>query len=162
MIAVVQRIDSASVTVADARVAGVGAGLLVLVGAVRGDGDADRDYIARRLVSLRVFADAAGRMNRSLLDTGGEVLLVSQFTLAADTRKGRRPSFVGALAPELAAPLLSALAARLQELGAPVQTGQFGAHMKVELVNDGPVTLLLDSRESRRGHWREAEAGSDG
>ncbi len=159
MIAVLQRVTSASVRVAGSEIARIGPGALVLVGAVREDGPADVKILASRLLRLRVFADEQDRMNRSLLDTGGEILLVSQFTLAADTRKGRRPSFDRALSPDIAEPLLESLAARLREGGAAVQTGEFGARMEVELVNDGPVTMLLDSRLTRRGGRRDPSIG---
>lgn len=156
MIAVLQRVSRADVRVDDAEVARIGSGFLVLVGAVEGDEQADAEFLARRIAHLRVFSDDAGKMNRSVIDAGGEVLLVSQFTLAADTRKGRRPSFVKALQPDLAEPLLRDLATALGAFDIPVRCGRFGAHMEVGLVNDGPVTLLLDSRETRRGNRRDS------
>ena len=145
MIAVVQRVASAAVRVDGAAVATIGPGLLALVGALEGDGATDLEYMARRLPALRIFADEADRMNRSLRDMGGELLLVSQFTLAADTRKGNRPSFGRAMEPERAQELLVDLVARIRETGITVETGVFGARMQVELVNDGPVTLVLQS-----------------
>lgn len=154
MIAVVQRVSEAAVRVDGEEVARIGGGLLVLVGAVGGDTERDVEFLARRLVHLRIFPDREDRMNLSLLDAGGEVLLVSQFTLAGDTRRGRRPSFAAAAAPEIAEPLIEELVAGIRERGATVRTGVFGATMQVDLVNDGPVTLLLDSRETRRGNRR--------
>ncbi len=150
MIAVVQRVTSARVVVGS-RVAGeIGAGLMVLVGAIEGDLPGDLDYVEKRLATLRLFADEEGRMNRSIDEIGGALLVVSQFTLAADTRKGRRPSFTRALAPELAEPMIDDLVQRLSARGIQVESGEFGASMQVELVNDGPVTLVLDSRASRQ------------
>jgi len=154
MIAVVQRVASARVVVADQVVGEIGAGLLALIGAVDGDSSTDVEYVERRLATLRLFADEYGRMNRSIDEINGALLVVSQFTLAADTRKGRRPSFGRALAPELAEPMIDDLVARLSARGLHVETGDFGASMQVELVNDGPVTIVLDSRETRRGNAR--------
>ncbi len=125
----------------------MGPGLLALVGAARGDDAAAARELAQKLVHLRVFEDAEGKLNRSLLDTGGTLGIVSQFTLLADVRKGRRPSFVGAAPGEAAEPLVEAVAAAARELGAPVVSGRFGARMQVELVNDGPVTLLIDTEK---------------
>ncbi len=133
---------------ASREVGAIDGGLCVLVGAGEGDGPGDVAYIADKVVGLRVFPDEAGRMNRSVLDTGGGVLAVSQFTLYGDARKGRRPSFVTALAPEAAEPLYESLLSRLRDRGvARVAGGEFGANMAVDLVNDGPVTLLLDSQK---------------
>ena len=146
MRAVVQRVREARVTVAGERVAEMGEGLLALVGVARGDGPADAAALAEKLAQLRVFEDAEGRMNRSLLETGGTLGVVSQFTLLGDVRRGRRPSFVEAAPPEQAEPLLEALASRVRAAGVPVVTGRFRARMEVALVNAGPVTLLLDSR----------------
>ncbi len=145
MRAVAQRVTSARVCVADETVAEMGAGLLALVGVGQADTPASAAELARKLVHLRIFEDADGRMNRSLLETGGALGVVSQFTLWGDVRKGRRPSFVGAAPAEAAAPLLDALAAEARALGAPVVTGRFQAHMEVSLVNDGPVTILVDT-----------------
>ena len=159
MISVVQRVAKASVSVDGECHGEIGAGLLALVCAVHDDASADVEYTARRLLTLRIFPDAEGKMNLSLQQVGGALLLVSQFTLAGDTRKGRRPSFVGAAPPGEAEPLFERLVSRLREEGVEVATGVFGADMKVELVNDGPVTLLLDSRQTRRGGRRESRDG---
>lgn len=145
MRAVVQRVSSASVRVDRATVGAIGEGLLVLVGVHRDDADPQADSVADKIANLRVFADDEGKMNRSVLDVGGAVLVVSQFTLYGDTRKGRRPSFVEAAAPEIAEPLVQAVADRLAELGIRTARGSFGAHMEVELTNDGPVTILIDT-----------------
>ena len=145
MRAVVQRVLRATVSV-DSRVVGqIAAGLLVFVGIAANDGPADLEYIASKVRDLRIFPDDAGRMNRSLRETGGGLLVVSQFTLAGDARKGRRPSFDAAAAPDVARPIFERLLIRLRADG-PVETGEFQAHMEVALVNDGPVTLLLDSK----------------
>ena len=145
MRAVVQRVSRAHVRVAGVEVATMEAGLLALVGVARDDGAPEARELARRLVRLRVFEDEGGRMNRSLLDVGGTLGVVSQFTLLADTRRGRRPSFVAAAPPEEAEPLVAELVRAAREAGAPVVTGRFGARMGVELCNDGPVTLVLDT-----------------
>ena len=142
---VIQRVSRAAVTVDGQRVAAIGPGLLVLAGLERGDGGAEIDAAARRLATLRVFEDGEGRMNRGLDEVGGEVLAVSQFTLAGSIRKGRRPSFDGAMPGPEAAPLFDAFVRKLRELGVTVATGVFGAMMEVELVNDGPVTLVWQS-----------------
>jgi D-tyrosyl-tRNA(Tyr) deacylase len=144
---VLQRVSQAEVTVGG-RVAGaIGRGLLVLAGVALDDLDEDRAWLARKVVSLRVFDDDAGVMNRSIVDAGGDLLAVSQFTLYASTRKGNRPSWHGAAPPEVARPAFDAFVALLaRERGRPVATGEFGADMRVALVNDGPVTILLDSR----------------
>ena len=145
MRAVVQRVSSARVRV-DARVVGeIQAGLLVFAGVERGDGADDVRYIAGKVRDIRVF-DEAGKMNRSVGEAGGSVLAVSQFTLCGDCRKGRRPAFDEAAAPDVARPLWEDLVRELREAGLRVETGEFQAHMQVELVNDGPVTMLLDSR----------------
>jgi D-tyrosyl-tRNA(Tyr) deacylase len=123
-------------------------GLVVLVGVAAGDGPADRDYVASKIVGLRVFADEAGRMNRSVSEAGGALLVVSQFTLLGDARKGRRPAFDGAEAPAGARQAYDDLVACLRRTGLHVETGLFQAHMSLELVNDGPVTILLDSRRT--------------
>lgn len=141
---VLQRVSRAKVTV-DGRVTGqIGAGLLLLVGFAEGDTPDTLRWMAGKAVDLRVFRDDAGRMNRSVLEAGGGVLVVSQFTLYGDARKGRRPSFVGAAPPEVAIPLYEQFIDILKTLISPVETGEFGAMMDVELVNDGPVTLLLE------------------
>jgi D-tyrosyl-tRNA(Tyr) deacylase len=155
MRAVVQRVSQASVTVGDEVVGAIGQGLLILLGIGVGDSEAEARLLAEKTANLRIFADEEGRFNRSLLDIGGEALVVSQFTLYADTRRGRRPSFSDAAPPEIAAPLVDVFAGELRRLGVAVSTGRFGAMMRVALVNDGPVTILLDSatfREPRNQH----------
>lgn len=147
MRAVLQRVSEARVTVDGATIGAIGGGWLVLLGAGADDADADADWMARKIAELRVFEDEAGKMNRSVEEAGGAVLLVSQFTLYADMRKGRRPSFTGAMAPDAAARLVDRVAAALRARGLTVATGQFGATMDVALVNHGPVTIALDSRE---------------
>ncbi len=144
MRAVVQRVKRASVQVDGRTVGAVGAGLLVFLGIAPGDGEADIAYIVKKCTGLRVFEDENGKMNKSVLDTGGGVLLISQFTLHGDARKGNRPSFSSAAPPETAIPLYEKTIAAFREL-LPVETGIFGADMQVELINDGPVTILLDS-----------------
>ena len=146
MRAVIQRVEQASVIVEGEIRGQIGAGFLVLIGVEEGDGDADFKYIADKVPNLRVFEDEQGKMNRSLLDVGGELLAVSQFTLLGDARGGRRPSFITAARPETADPMYERLVADWRARGIRVETGVFGAHMKVSLVNDGPVTILLDSR----------------
>ncbi len=146
MRAVIQRVARASVEVDGTIVGKIGPGLLVLLGVAREDGESDARYIADKILGLRIFSDDEGKMNRSLADCGGSVLLVSQFTLLGDTAKGRRPGFERAAPPELARALYEKVADDLRAQGAPVETGVFGAHMAVELVNDGPVTFVLDSR----------------
>lgn len=150
MRAVVQRVSRAAVRVGGdvGDVVGeIGLGLLVLLGVGRGDDARDVDYLASKVVGLRVFSDEAGQMNRGLLEVGGALLVVSQFTLYGDCRKGRRPAFVEAMAPEQAEPLCTAFVARCEALGARVEAGRFRAMMEVELCNSGPVTLLLDSKK---------------
>lgn len=144
-----QRVSEAGVKVDGEVVATVGPGLLVLVGVEPTDGFSDARLAADKIVGLRLFADDAGLMNRSILETGGEVLVVSQFTLLADVRRGRRPSFTAAAAPEIAAPLIEAIREQLIKSGIQAQTGKFGAKMAVSLVNDGPVTLILEVRGGR-------------
>ena len=141
---VVQRVRSASVRVDDRIVGEIGTGLLVLLGVAEGDGEPGARWMARKLANLRIFADDQGRMNRSVIDTGGSILLVSQFTLCADTRQGNRPSFVNAAQPEIAEPLVGLTAELLREQGLTVATGVFGASMLVSLENDGPVTIVLE------------------
>jgi D-aminoacyl-tRNA deacylase len=144
MRAVVQRVSAARVVV-DGEVAGeIAAGLCMLLGVSRDDGEAEAERLAGRVARLRIFENEDGRFDRSLLDTGGAALVVSQFTLIADTEKGNRPSFSGAAPPEQAEPLYDAFCAALRGLGVEVATGRFGARMAVELVNDGPVTIVLD------------------
>jgi D-tyrosyl-tRNA(Tyr) deacylase len=146
--ALIQRVREARVEV-DGRVTGaIGPGLLVLAGVAVDDTDDDRDWLARKIIALRIFGDDAGVMNRSVRDAGGAILAVSQFTLFASTRKGARPSWSGAAPPELARPRFDDFVAALaRELGQPVPTGEFGADMAVSLVNDGPVTIWLDTRQ---------------
>ncbi len=149
---VIQRVSSASVTVAGEIVGQIGSGLMVLVGIGPDDDAATVAFMAEKTANLRIFGDNEGRFNLSLLDTAGAVLLVSQFTLYADTRRGRRPSFTAAALPEVAEPLVDAFAEALRGRGIKVATGRFGASMQVGLVNEGPVTILLDSatfREAR-------------
>jgi D-tyrosyl-tRNA(Tyr) deacylase len=146
MRAVLQRVSTASVAVDGREVGAIGRGLLVLLGVERGDGPDDRDYIASKTCELRIFPDADGRMNRSVADAGGSVLVVSQFTLSGDARKGRRPSFDEAAAPAEAKLLYEDVVRAIQATGLTVATGVFQAMMQVTLVNDGPVTILLDSR----------------
>ncbi len=146
--AVVQRVSEASVTIAGQVRGAIGPGLLVLLAIEEVDTTADLEWLSGKIVRLRVFNDDAGVMNRSVQETGGGILLVSQFTLYASTRKGNRPSYIRAARPETAVPLYEAFARRLAlDLGRPVQTGEFGADMKVALVNHGPVTILIDSKE---------------
>jgi D-tyrosyl-tRNA(Tyr) deacylase len=147
MRALVQRVTEATVTVGGRNVGAIGPGLLVLVGVTADDTVEDRDWLARKIVQLRIFDDESGVMNRPVSDTGGGVLAVSQFTLYASTRKGNRPSYAAAARPEVAQPQFEAFVASLAAaLGKTVPTGIFGAHMSVQLVNDGPVTIWLDSR----------------
>jgi D-tyrosyl-tRNA(Tyr) deacylase len=148
MRAVVQRVSRAAVTVAGGVAGRIERGLLVLVGVANDDGPTDVQYIAGKIRDLRIFPDDADRMNRSVLEAGGRVLLVSQFTLLGDARKGRRPSFDGAAPPGLAQALYEDVARELRASGVAVETGVFQAHMEVELVNDGPVTILLDSKRT--------------
>jgi len=137
-------VSSARVTVGGEVKGAIGRGLVVLLGVAVGDAGDEAERLARKVAQLRVFADEDGKFDRSLLDVGGAALVVSQFTLLADTRKGNRPSFTNAAPPEVAAPLVDAFGARLRELGVRVESGVFGASMAVELVNDGPVTVILD------------------
>lgn len=144
---VVQKVSRASVTVAGELVGKIENGYMVLVGAEDGDVEADVNYCADKIVGLRVFEDADDKMNLSLADVGGEVLLVSQFTLLGDARHGRRPSFIRAARPEAAEPMFELLCRKVRDKGIHVETGRFRTHMEVELVNDGPVTILLDSKK---------------
>jgi D-aminoacyl-tRNA deacylase len=141
---VCQRVSEARVSVEGAVVGEIGAGLVVLVGISRSDGDADADRLAGKVARLRIFEDSAGRFDRSLLDVGGAALVVSQFTLIADTRKGNRPSFALAAPPDHAQPLYERFCSALADAGARVERGVFGARMAVSLVNDGPVTIVLE------------------
>ena len=141
---VVQRVQRASVVVGDETVSDIGPGLVVLLGVAASDSSSECDRLAGKVARLRIFEDDGGRFDRSLVDVAGEALVVSQFTLVADTRKGTRPSFADAAAPDLAEPLYERFCEALRELGVSVQTGVFGARMEVSLVNDGPVTVVLD------------------
>ena len=144
MRAVVQRVSVATVSVGDDLRAGIGQGVVVLLGVAAGDAPEEAARLAGKVARLRVFENEEGRFDRSLLDTGGTALVVSQFTLIADTAKGNRPSFTAAAPPEEAEPVYKAFCAALRDLGVPVETGVFGARMAVSLVNDGPVTIILD------------------
>ena len=163
MRAVVQRVTRAAVAVDGAPAGAIDRGLLAYVGAAPGDGTGEVEWLARKLAELRIFSDDEGRMNRSVEDAGGSVLLVSQFTLYADTRKGRRPSFFDAAPPGVAEPLIDAVAGALRARGLRVESGRFGAHMLVDAENDGPVTIILDSadreRPRRSAHTGEPSAG---
>jgi len=144
MRALIQRVKQASVSVNGQKTAQIGPGLLILLGVGQGDGEAQARWLAEKTAQLRIFEDLAGKMNLSLLESGGAALVVSQFTLYADAQRGRRPSFTAAAPPEIAAPLVQFFAAQLQSQGLQVQQGVFGANMLVELANDGPVTIWLE------------------
>lgn len=145
MRAVIQRVRRASVSIADQEVARIERGIVALVGIAPTDSARDAEWIAQKIVGLRIFDDVSGRMNRSLVDASGALLAVSQFTLLADCRKGRRPSFVGAASPDVAQPLFDHFVCVVRACGVVTETGRFGADMQVELVNDGPATIVLDS-----------------
>ena len=145
MIALLQRVSAASVSVGGQRITGIGPGLLALVGVVKADGDSDAHRLVERILGYRIFSDQNGRMNRNVLEVQGSVLLVPQFTLAADTRKGMRPSFSSAAEPEKGSALFDAVVDIMRRQTSHVQCGRFGADMQVELVNDGPVTFWLES-----------------
>jgi D-tyrosyl-tRNA(Tyr) deacylase len=142
---VLQRVKSGRVMVAGHTIAEIGKGLVILLGIGLGDGEDQARTLSEKIANLRIFEDEQGKMNRSLLDVGGQAIVVSQFTLYADTRKGRRPSFTDAALPDIARPLVERFAGMLREQGVPTQTGEFGAHMLVEIVNDGPVTISLEA-----------------
>lgn len=146
MRAVVQRVREASVSVDDRIIGEIGIGLAVLVGVTNDDTENDARFLAQKIATLRIFEDADGKFNRSALDVGAGALVISQFTLYADTRRGRRPDFLAAARPEVAEPLIERFVALLREQGLPVQTGQFQARMLVKIFNDGPVTIIVDSR----------------
>ena len=146
MRAVIQRVKQSSVKTNNEIVGRIGQGLLVLLGVAKGDSVADADYLANKITNLRIFEDEDGKMNRSLLETGGELLAVSQFTLLADCRKGRRPSFIAAAEPEKAIELYEKFVDGVRQKGVGVQTGRFQAMMEVALINDGPVTVIIESR----------------
>ncbi len=151
MRALLQRVSEAAVAVDGETIGAIGPGLLVLACAMGDDEDRDADTLARKVANLRIFEDDDGRMNRSILDSGGGALVVSQFTLAADTSRGNRPGFSYAAPPEEGRALVERFADGLRSFGVPVETGRFGAHMAVSLVNDGPVTIWLDTREGKAG-----------
>ncbi|OGO37225.1 MAG: D-tyrosyl-tRNA(Tyr) deacylase [Chloroflexi bacterium RBG_16_57_8] len=154
MKAALQRVTQASVSVGGEVVGSVGPGLVVLVGVANGDTERDAEYLAKKAVEMRIFEDSTGKLNLSALDIKGDVLAVSQFTLLADTRKGRRPSFTDAAPPDQAKALFEKFVAAARACGLKVETGRFQQHMLVEIHNDGPVTIVLDSREKlmNRGH----------
>ena len=145
---VVQRVTRSSVTIKGELISEIGKGLMALIGVQEGDTEKDADYMADKLLKLRIFEDENDKMNRSILDAGGEILAISQFTLHGDVRHGRRPSFIRAARPEVAVPMYDAYCQGLREAGIHVETGIFQTDMKVSLVNDGPVTLLIDSRRT--------------
>lgn len=147
MRAVIQRVTEANVKIDGETVGQIGQGFLVLIGVEEGDGEADFKYMATKVPNLRIFEDEAGKMNLSLMDVGGQILAVSQFTLFGDARSSRRPSFIQAARPETANPMYERLVAHWREMGIHVETGRFGADMKVSLVNDGPVTIMMDSHK---------------
>lgn len=147
MRSVIQRVTHASISIEGSGRSSIGRGLLVLIGIEDGDGPEDMEWLSRKMINLRIFDDEAGVMNLSLADTGGELMLVSQFTLFASTKKGNRPSYIRASKPEIAIPLYEAMVQQLEkDLGRKIQTGIFAADMKIELLNDGPVTILMDSK----------------
>jgi len=148
MRAVIQRVTRASVTIQNKTISEIGTGLLVLIGFEESDDNDDNEWLCNKIVQLRIFDDNNGVMNLSVTDTGGDILAVSQFTLHAKTKKGNRPSYIRAASPEVAIPLYKKFVARLSQLmGKEVRTGEFGAMMQIELVNDGPVTIIIDTKE---------------
>ena len=147
MRAVIQRVSEASVTVEGAIIGQIQRGLMVLVGIVKDDDTLDIEWLSNKIIHMRIFEDDNGAMNKSLIEVGGEILLVSQFTLHASTKKGNRPSYIAAAKPEVSIPIYEAMIHQLEkDLGASIQTGKFGADMKVALINDGPVTITIDSK----------------
>lgn len=144
MRALIQRVSSGNVIVEGETIAEIGKGIIILLGIAPGDGEEQAQYLVDKIANLRIFEDAEGKLNLSLLDIGGEAIVVSQFTLYADTRKGRRPSFTDAALPEIASPLVNRFAELLSARGVPTQKGVFGAHMLVNIANDGPVTIWLE------------------
>lgn len=149
MIAVIQRVSEASVTISDKEVSRISDGLLILLGIEEADNNEDIDWLTKKVANLRIFSDEEGKMNLSLLDIGGEVLVVSQFTLHALTKKGNRPSYIRAASPDVAIPLYEAFVKKMESFGRPVFTGEFGADMQVGLVNDGPVTIIIDTKNKQ-------------
>jgi len=149
LIAVIQRVSEASVTISDKEVSRISDGLLILLGIEEADNDEDIDWLTKKVANLRIFSDEEGKMNLSLLDIGGEVLVVSQFTLHALTKKGNRPSYIRAASPDVAIPLYEAFVKKMESFGRPVFTGEFGADMQVGLVNDGPVTIIIDTKNKQ-------------
>lgn len=148
MKAVIQRVTEASVTINNKQVASIPNGLLILLGVVNDDTNEDITWLSKKITNLRIFGDENNVMNRSLLDVDGEVIVVSQFTLHASTKKGNRPSYIKAAKPDVAIPLYEAFVKQMEnDLAKPIQTGQFGADMKVELCNDGPVTIIIDTKQ---------------
>lgn len=144
---VIQRVSKASVTIEGKKVASIGNGVLILLGIVAEDSQTDIEWLTKKITNLRIFCDEEGVMNKSLIDVGGDAIVVSQFTLHAATKKGNRPSYIKAAKPDVAIPLYEAFVDKLElDLNKKVQTGEFGANMKVELINDGPVTILIDSK----------------
>jgi len=147
MIVVIQRVSESSVKIDGQVKSAIGAGLMILLGIEEADGREDIEWLSKKIVNLRVFPDENGVMNKSVLDADGEILLISQFTLHASTKKGNRPSYIKAAKPDIAIPLYGQMISKLEsELGKPIGTGEFGADMKVSLVNDGPVTIVMDSK----------------
>ena len=147
MRAVIQRVSEASVTVEGAIIGQIQRGLMVLVGIINEDDTSDIEWLSNKIIHMRIFEDESGVMNKSLIEVGGAILLVSQFTLHASTKKGNRPSYIAAAKPEISIPIYEAMIHQLQkDLGASIQTGKFGADMKVSLINDGPVTITIDSK----------------
>ncbi|OQX86089.1 D-tyrosyl-tRNA(Tyr) deacylase [candidate division KSB1 bacterium 4484_87] len=147
MRAVVQRVSRGAVSIDGEKKGEIGGGLVILLGIKHGDAEADAKYLAEKCVNLRIFADGDGKFNLSALDVGAEILVISQFTLYGDTRKGRRPSFIEAAPPEISEPLYEKFVENIRQSGLKVETGEFGAMMLVEIYNDGPVTLIVESKE---------------
>lgn len=149
MIAVIQRVSSASVTIEKSTKSEIGKGLLVLLGVEEADDEEDVEWLTKKIVNMRIFSDHEGKMNESVLDVSGELLVVSQFTLHASTKKGNRPSYIKAAKPDHAIPMYERFVEKLASFGVPVGTGEFGADMKVALVNDGPVTIIVDTKNKQ-------------
>ena len=150
MIAVIQRVSESSVTIEGTVKGSIGTGLMILLGIEEADGTEDVSWLSRKIVNMRIFPDEAGVMNKSLLDVNGEVLVISQFTLHASTKKGNRPSYIKAARPETAIPLYEAFKLQIStDLGKDIASGEFGADMKVALINDGPVTILIDTKDKK-------------